>query len=87
MEARVLEVATGPGYVALGFAEKCREVVGVDLTHTSTVLREMARANRPNGLVAVEDLSGTRLDEKNGALCFTQRTALVIGRRLARRQS
>jgi len=30
--ARVLEVATGPGHVALAFAAVCREVVGVDLT-------------------------------------------------------
>jgi ubiquinone/menaquinone biosynthesis C-methylase UbiE len=30
--ARVLEVATGPGHVALAFAKVCREVVGVDLT-------------------------------------------------------
>ncbi len=29
---RVLEVATGPGYVALAFASVAREVVGVDLT-------------------------------------------------------
>jgi len=31
-EARVLEIATGPGHVALAFARVCREVVGVDLT-------------------------------------------------------
>lgn len=36
---------------------------------------------------AVEDLSGTRPYETNGALCFTQRTALVIGRLLTRPQS
>jgi len=30
--ARVLEVATGPGYVALGFGAAGCEVVGVDLT-------------------------------------------------------
>src|SRR5688500_6082268 len=29
-ESRVLEVATGPGYVAMGFATVCREVVGID---------------------------------------------------------
>lgn len=31
-DARVLDVATGPGYVAMGFAAVCREVVGLDLT-------------------------------------------------------
>lgn len=31
-ESRVLEVACGPGFLALAFAERCREVVGLDLT-------------------------------------------------------
>lgn len=31
-EERVLEVATGPGHVAFGFADVCAEVVGIDLT-------------------------------------------------------
>ena len=30
--ARVLEVATGPGHVAFGFADVCKDVVGIDLT-------------------------------------------------------
>ena len=30
--ARVLEVATGPGHVAFGFADACTDVVGMDLT-------------------------------------------------------
>ena len=30
--ARVLDVATGPGYVAQAFADRCRVVVGVDIT-------------------------------------------------------
>src|SRR5271163_5298055 len=29
-DARVLEVATGPGHVAMAFAGVCREVVGID---------------------------------------------------------
>jgi ubiquinone/menaquinone biosynthesis C-methylase UbiE len=29
---RVLDVATGPGYIAEAFAERAREVVGIDLT-------------------------------------------------------
>lgn len=31
-ESHVLDVACGPGYVALGFAAVCRDVVGLDLT-------------------------------------------------------
>ncbi|WP_049922670.1 class I SAM-dependent methyltransferase [Halopiger djelfimassiliensis] len=31
-KARVLDVATGPGHVAFGFAAVCDEVVGVDIT-------------------------------------------------------
>lgn len=40
---RVLEVATGPGYVALGFAAVAREVVGVDLTPAPLSLAEQRR--------------------------------------------
>jgi ubiquinone/menaquinone biosynthesis C-methylase UbiE len=40
---RVLEVATGPGYVAMAFAEVAREVVGVDLTEAPLVLAEKRR--------------------------------------------
>lgn len=37
---RVLDVATGPGYVAIGFAALAREVVGVDLTPALLSLAE-----------------------------------------------
>ncbi|HEX2173978.1 MAG TPA: methyltransferase domain-containing protein [Dehalococcoidia bacterium] len=47
-DARVLEVATGPGYVALGFAAVCREVVGVDLTAAPLAIAE--RQRREQGL-------------------------------------
>jgi ubiquinone/menaquinone biosynthesis C-methylase UbiE len=40
---RVLEVATGPGYVAMGFAAVAREVVGVDLTEAPLALAEQRR--------------------------------------------
>jgi ubiquinone/menaquinone biosynthesis C-methylase UbiE len=40
---RVLEVATGPGYVALGFAAVARDVVGVDLTEAPLALAEQRR--------------------------------------------
>lgn len=45
-DARVLEVATGPGYVALGFAEICREVVGIDLTPAPLEIAERMRQER-----------------------------------------
>jgi ubiquinone/menaquinone biosynthesis C-methylase UbiE len=43
---RVLEVATGPGHVALGFAPLCREVVGIDLTEAPLKIAERMRADR-----------------------------------------
>jgi ubiquinone/menaquinone biosynthesis C-methylase UbiE len=56
-EARVLEVATGPGYVALGFAAVCREVVGIDLTEAPLAIAERQRAERglPNVRFQVAD--------------------------------
>jgi ubiquinone/menaquinone biosynthesis C-methylase UbiE len=42
-EHRVLEVATGPGYVAMGFAAVAREVVGVDLTEAPLAIAEQRR--------------------------------------------
>jgi len=43
---RVLDVATGPGDVALGFAAQCREVVGIDLTSATLALAEAQRKER-----------------------------------------
>jgi ubiquinone/menaquinone biosynthesis C-methylase UbiE len=43
---RVLEVATGPGHVALGFAPLCREVVGIDLTEAPLKIAERMRTER-----------------------------------------
>jgi ubiquinone/menaquinone biosynthesis C-methylase UbiE len=43
---RALEVATGPGYVALAFAARCREVVGVDLTEAPLEIAERTRRQR-----------------------------------------
>jgi SAM-dependent methyltransferase len=44
--ACVLEVATGPGHVALAFARVCREVVGVDLTEAPLKIAERMRLER-----------------------------------------
>src|SRR5215471_7375074 len=45
---RVLEVATGPGYVAMGFAAVARAVVGIDLTEAPLAIAEQRR--REQGL-------------------------------------
>ena len=43
-DSRVLEVASGPGYVAMAFAAASREVVGIDLTEAPLKLAEQMRA-------------------------------------------
>lgn len=48
---RALEVATGPGYVAMALAEHCREVVGVDLTAAPIAIAQ--RTARERGLTNV----------------------------------
>lgn len=45
-EARVIEVATGPGYVAMALAEHCREVIGLDLTPAPLAIAERNRHER-----------------------------------------
>src|SRR5947209_7127386 len=44
--ARVLDVATGPGYVALTFAEAGCEVIGIDLTEAPLSIAEQLRQAR-----------------------------------------
>jgi len=55
-DARVLEVATGPGHVAMAFAPVCREVVGIDLTEAPLKIAEQMRVER--GLTNVRFLHG-----------------------------
>jgi ubiquinone/menaquinone biosynthesis C-methylase UbiE len=45
---RALEIATGPGYVAMALAERCREVVGIDLTAAPIAIAQ--RTSRERGL-------------------------------------
>jgi len=45
-DARVLDVACGPGHVTLGFAEVCSEVIGVDLTEAPLKIAEQTRRDR-----------------------------------------
>ncbi len=47
-DARVLEVATGPGHVAMAFAAVCRDVIGLDLTGAPIAIAN--RASRERGL-------------------------------------
>ncbi len=67
-DARVLEIATGPGHVALAFARVCREVVGVDLTDAPLKIAERMRAER--GIANVRFMQGdveARLPFDDGA--------------------
>jgi ubiquinone/menaquinone biosynthesis C-methylase UbiE len=43
---RVLDVATGPGYLAMAFAERCGEVVGVDLTDAPLAIARRTAGQR-----------------------------------------
>src|SRR5436305_12773583 len=45
-KARVLDVATGPGYVAMAFAEAGCEVPGIDLTAAPLSIAEQKRHSR-----------------------------------------
>ncbi|HUN57281.1 MAG TPA: methyltransferase domain-containing protein [Candidatus Binataceae bacterium] len=47
-DARAVEVATGPGYVAMALAARCREVVGLDLTPAPIAIAE--RTSRERGI-------------------------------------
>ena len=45
-ESRVLDVACGPGFLALAFAQRCREAVGLDLTDAPLAIAEKNRQER-----------------------------------------
>ncbi len=65
---RVLEVATGPGYVALAFATAAREVVGVDLTGAPLAIARQNQAERGLTNVSFETADATRLPFEDA--CF-----------------
>jgi ubiquinone/menaquinone biosynthesis C-methylase UbiE len=50
-DERAVEVATGPGYVAMALAVRCREVVGLDLTPAPIAIAE--RTSRERGITNV----------------------------------
>lgn len=87
-DARVLEVASGPGHVALGFAEVAREVVGVDLTEAPLKIAERMRIERGLSNVSFRIGDAERLpfgaDEFDVVLCrfavhHFENPATVIG--------
>lgn len=66
-EARVLDLATGPGYVAMGFAAVAREVIGVDLTAAPLAIAEHMRRERGISNLRFEAADADRLTFPGGA--------------------
>lgn len=66
-ESRVLEVATGPGYVALAFASVAREVVGVDLTDAPLAIARQNQAERGVTNVSFESADAKQLPFEDGS--------------------
>lgn len=74
--ARVLDVATGPGYVAAAFAQEGCEVVGLDLTPALLALAEQMREER--------GLSNLRFQQGDaGHLPFAEQTFDIVVSRYA----
>jgi ubiquinone/menaquinone biosynthesis C-methylase UbiE len=66
-ESRVLEVATGPGYVALAFAAVAREVVGVDLTDAPLAIARQNQTERGLTNVCFESADAKQLPFEEGS--------------------
>jgi 16S rRNA A1518/A1519 N6-dimethyltransferase RsmA/KsgA/DIM1 with predicted DNA glycosylase/AP lyase activity len=54
-DERVLDIATGPGYIAEAFARVAREAIGVDLAASPTfpsvlAMRKISRSNRKSSI-------------------------------------
>lgn len=64
---RVLEVATGPGYVAMAFAVFAQEVVGVDLTEAPLAIAERMRQQHGLTNLRFELANASRLPFDNAA--------------------
>lgn len=65
-DARVLEVATGPGHVAMAFAKLAREVVGVDLTEAPLRIAQRMRSERALGNVTFRTADAEHLPFRDG---------------------
>ncbi len=64
---QVLEIATGPGYVALAFAPVAQEVVGIDLTAAPLAIAEANRQARGLTNVRFEAADANQLPFADGA--------------------
>jgi len=65
-ESRVLEVACGPGFLALAFAQRCRETVGLDLTDAPLAIAEKNRRERALANVRFQRADAERLPFADG---------------------
>jgi ubiquinone/menaquinone biosynthesis C-methylase UbiE len=65
-EHRVLEVATGPGYVALAIAAIAREVIGIDLTGAPLAIAEQRRRDLQVGNVRFQTGNASHLPFADG---------------------
>jgi SAM-dependent methyltransferase len=64
---RVLDIATGPGYIAEAFAGIAREVVGVDLTEAMLAIGRERTAQRSVSNVSFRAADAENLPFENGA--------------------
>ena len=65
-DARVLDVACGPGFLALAFAARCGEAVGVDLTDAPLAIAERNRKERGLTNVRFQRGDADRLPFRDG---------------------
>jgi ubiquinone/menaquinone biosynthesis C-methylase UbiE len=65
-DARALEIATGPGHVALALAARCREVIGVDITDAPLAIAERSRTERALANVRFQRADAERLPFADG---------------------
>jgi len=64
---RVLDIATGPGYIAEAFAGATREVVGVDLTEAMLLIAKQRTKERGISNVSFRAADAQNLPFENGA--------------------
>ncbi len=66
-DERVLDIATGPGYIAEAFAGSAREVVGVDLTDAMLAIGKQRTTERGIANVSFRVADAQNLPFENGA--------------------
>jgi 2-polyprenyl-3-methyl-5-hydroxy-6-metoxy-1,4-benzoquinol methylase len=64
---RVLDIATGPGYIAEAFASAAREVIGVDLTDAMLAIGKQRTTERGIANVSFRAADAQNLPFENGA--------------------